>query len=68
MKKEYTMNDVVKILIENGYEAIGWKGGHLKMKRGAKTIHISRNTRLNQHYVHTILKKAGIDYNVLKEQ
>jgi predicted RNA binding protein YcfA (HicA-like mRNA interferase family) len=65
MKKEYSMNEVVKILIDNGYESIGWKGSHLRMRKGDKIVHVSRNTRLNQHYAHTILKKAGIDYRIL---
>jgi predicted RNA binding protein YcfA (HicA-like mRNA interferase family) len=67
MKKEYSMNEVVKILIDNGYETIGWKGSHLRMKRGHVIIHISRNTRLNQHYAHGIFKKAGVDINALDE-
>ena len=62
------MKEVVKILIDNGYETVGWKGSHLKMRRGAKTIHISRNTtRMNHHYAHAILKKAGVEHFMLKE-
>jgi predicted RNA binding protein YcfA (HicA-like mRNA interferase family) len=67
MRKEYTMNEVVKILLDNGYETMGWKGSHLRMKRGHTIIHVCRNTRLNLHYTHMILKKAGIDYSCLDE-
>ncbi len=67
MKKEYSMNEIVKILIENGYESVGWKGSHLRMRRGDTIVHVCRNNRFNGHYTHTILKKAGIDYKAIDE-
>jgi len=66
-KKEYTMNEIVQVLIDNGYETMGWKGSHLRLKRGHVIIHVSRNVRLNLHYTHSILKKAGIEKEVLDE-
>jgi predicted RNA binding protein YcfA (HicA-like mRNA interferase family) len=67
MKKEYQMKDVVKVLLDNGYRAVGWKGSHLRLQRGAVIIHVSRNTRFNQYYTHHVFKKAGIDIHSLDE-
>lgn len=60
MKKKYTMEEVVKILADHGFEAAGWRGSHYRMRRGEVVIHISKNNTLWRVYVKNILKKAGI--------
>lgn len=60
------MNEVVKILVDNGYEFNGWKGSHAKFIRGSKTVIVSRHC-LQKHWVLKVLKKAGIDKGVIKQ-
>ena len=65
--REFTMNDVVKILVDNEYEFVGWKGSHAKFRRGAKIVMISRHC-LQKHWVLKVLRKAGIDKGVLNDR
>lgn len=57
---EYKLQEVAKILVKNGFECVGWKGGDCRFKRGKESIHLSRH-HLNDKWIDKILRKHGIE-------
>ncbi|HUS98904.1 MAG TPA: type II toxin-antitoxin system HicA family toxin [Candidatus Thermoplasmatota archaeon] len=59
---EYSMQEIGKILVKNGFECVGWKGGHCRFKRGEKTVHVSWH-KLDDRWINKLLKQNGIEVN-----
>ena len=66
MKKVYTREEVVSLLIKHGFEDAGWRGSHYRMRRGSLIIHIPKNVIMWRVYVKKIFRRAGISEEELE--
>ena len=60
-----SVNEVIRLLLKNGYEIKGQKGSHLKFEKEGKVVivpnHGSKGVEKGTY--HSILKQAGIKTN-----
>lgn len=68
MSATWSGSDVVRGLRRKGFELIGQKGSHVKLRDGfGRTVIVPMHTELRIGTLHSILRQAGISREELAE-
>jgi len=58
--KEYSTQEFVRILLDNGFEYVSCKGDHKKFRRGNETVVV--NKKLNKMVARRLLKTHNLRF------
>lgn len=58
--KEYSTQEFVRILLDNGFEYVSCKGDHKKFRRGNETVVV--NKKLNRMVARRLLKTYNLKF------
>ena len=58
--KEYSTREIIRILLDNGFEYVSCKGDHKKFRRGTETVVVNKD--LNKMIARRILKTYNLQF------